>query len=212
MRKNTTLMPIVLIVLSLASAGCSSGGEKGMKTSQSITSTANHLEDGRMQIDKVTASLNKLSSAQAGQDLRPLFKDYSSNVDKLDSIAKQVRKQAEEMRAKGQAYFKDWDAEQAKINNEDIKARSAQRRAEVEQSFARVNADFQTLKDAYQPLMSDLQDIRTALNTDLTPGGVASIKPIANRVANEAIAVKNAIGPVETEFKALGVKMSSSGK
>jgi hypothetical protein len=116
------------------------------------------------------------------------------------------------MRTKGQAYFTEWEAEQAKINSEDIKTRSVQRRAEVEQTFSRINDRSQTLKDAYQPLMSDLKDIRTALNNDLTPGGVAAIKPIVDRVNKEAVAVKVAAGAVENEFKTLGLSMSAAGK
>jgi len=175
-------------------------------------STAGKLEEGRAQIDKVNGSLANLSSAQPGQDLRPLYKDYSSNVDKLDSIAADVRKQADAMQSKGQAYFQEWEAEQAKINNEDIKTRSVQRRAEVEQAFSRINAKSQRLKDAYHPLMSDLKDIRTALNSDLTPGGIAAIKPIADRVAKETVVVKVAAGSVESEFQTLGLNMSAAGK
>ena len=206
------ILPFTLVAISLIGVGCSSGYNKGTKTSESIMSTADQLAQGREQIDKVNASLTNLSNAQPGQDLRPLYKDYSSNVDKLDSIAADVRKQAEAMRSKGQAYFQEWEAEQAKINNEDIKTRSVQRRAEVEQAFSRINDKSQRLKDAYQPLMSDLKDIRTALNNDLTPGGIAAIKPIANRVAKETVVVKAAAGSVESEFQTLGMNMSAAGK
>jgi len=206
------ILPFTLVAISLIGVGCSSGYNKGTKTSESIMSTADHLAQGREQIDNVNASLTNLSNAQPGQDLRPLYKDYSSNVDKLDSIAADVRKQAEAMRSKGQAYFQEWEAEQAKINNEDIKTRSVQRRAEVEQAFSRINDKSQRLKDAYQPLMSDLKDIRTALNNDLTPGGIAAIKPIANRVAKETVVVKAAAGSVESEFQTLGMNMSAAGK
>jgi len=206
------ILPFTLVVISLISVGCSTGYNKGTQASESIMSTAGKLEEGRAQIDKVNGSLANLSSAQPGQDLRPLYKDYSSNVDKLDSIAAGVRKQAEEMRTNGQAYFTEWEAEQAKINNEDIKTRSVQRRAEVEQTFSRISDKSQRLKDAYQPLMSDLKDIRMALNNDLTPGGVAAIKPIADRVNKEAVAVKVAAGAVENEFKTLGLSMSAAGK
>jgi hypothetical protein len=82
----------------------------------------------------------------------------------------------------------------------------------VEQSFQRLNEKTQTLKNAYQPMMSDLQDIRTALNNDLTAGGVTAIRPIADRVAREATSVKDAAASVAAEYQALGVKMSSSGK
>jgi DNA repair exonuclease SbcCD ATPase subunit len=196
------------LLAALLLAGCSSGYKQGAKTSESVMSAAQKIEDGRTQLDKVTASLDKLVNAQ-NQNLAPLFKDYSSNVDKLDAIAKDVKKQADAMRSKGQAYFKEWDAELAEINNEDIKARSAERRTAVEQSFQRLSDASQKLKAEYQPLMSDLQDIRTALNNDLTPAGIQSIKPIAERVMGEAARAKDAAGQVSAEFKALGVKMSS---
>ncbi len=60
--------------------------------------------------------------------------------------------------------------------------------------------------------MSDLKDIRTALNSDLTPGGIAAIKPIADRVAKETVVVKVAAGSVESEFQTLGLNMSAAGK
>jgi Protein of unknown function (DUF2959) len=207
---RTSLM--ITLGLALGLAGCSSGYKAGTKTSESIMAAAQRLEDGRTQIDVTRASLLKLVSASPGADLRPLFKDYSSNVDKLDAIAKDVKKQADEMKAKGQAYFKEWDAELAKINNEDIRKRSAERRAAVEKSFQNIRDKQQVLAAEYKPLMSDFQDIRTALNNDLTAGGIASIKPIADRTAGEAIRVKDAAASLSAEFKALGVKMSASGK
>lgn len=207
MTRHFRFATLSLLVTVVGAAGCSSGYKQGSKTSESVMTASQAIEDGRAQIDKVTASLNKLVNAQ-NQDLRPLFKDYSSNVDKLDSIAKDVKKRAEEMKSKGQAYFKEWDAELAKINNEDIKTRSADRRTDVEQSFQRLSDASQKLKSVYQPLMSDLQDIRTALNNDLTPAGVQNIKPIAERVISEAAQVKDAAGQVSAEFSALGVKMA----
>jgi DNA repair exonuclease SbcCD ATPase subunit len=197
-----------VVLAALVLSGCSSGYKQGAKASESVMSAAQKIEDGRAQLDKVTTSLDKLVNAQ-NQNLAPLFKEYSSNVDKLDAIAKDVKKQADAMRSKGQEYFKEWDAELAKINNEDIKTRSAERRTAVEQSFQRLSDASQRLKAEYQPLMSDLQDIRTALNNDLTPSGIQSIKPIAERVMGEAARAKHAAGQVSAEFKALGVQMSS---
>jgi hypothetical protein len=212
MQRSTPILLLSLVAIAFLSAGCSSGGGKGMKTSDSILDTAKRLDDGRTQIDRVVASLNRLTTAQPNDDLRPLFRDYSSDVDKLDSIAQNVKRQADQMRSRGQTYFQQWNAELANINNEDIRSQSAQRRQDVESSFARISEHSQSLRDSYRPLMSDLQDIRTALNADLTPGGIASIRPIAERVANEAAAVKNAAGSIEAEFRSLGVQMSAAGR
>jgi hypothetical protein len=110
------LGPLAIVTLIVTSQGCSSssGYKAGAKTSESVMASAKQLDEGSAQIDKVGASLNKLMNASPTTNLRPLFKEYSSNVDKLDAMAKHAKKQAEDMRAKGQTYFKDWDAELAK--------------------------------------------------------------------------------------------------
>ena len=60
------ILPFTLVVISLTSVGCSTGYNKGTKASESIMSTADKLEEGRAQIDKVNGSLPNLSSAQPG--------------------------------------------------------------------------------------------------------------------------------------------------
>jgi hypothetical protein len=214
MKTILTTIAAAALTMALGPQGCSSssGYKEGAKTSERVMTVSRTLEDASAQVGKVEASLSKLTSASAGANLQPLFKDYSSNLDRLDAMANDARKRADEMRAKGASYFKEWDAELAQIHNEDIKSRSAQRRTEVEQAFQRVSDKSQTLRDAYRPLMSDLQDIRTALNNDLTTGGVSSIKPVAQRVAGEADSVKKAIAALAAEYESLGARMSPSGK
>jgi len=208
----STLRSFALVTtLAVALVGCSSGYKAGTKTSDSIQGTASQIDGVAGRIDATVASLNKLTSAPAGADLRPLYKDYVSKVDALDEGAKDAKKRAEQMKAKGDAYFNEWDKQIAEMNNEEIRTQSAARRAEVKSSFQNIRTKSQTVADTYKPLMSDLQDIKTALNNDLTPGGISSIQPIADRVASQATKVKSAAADLAAEFKAVGVKMSPKG-
>jgi len=210
--KSVIQMSVAAIALGLLLGGCSSSNKSSASTSESIMSTAQKIDSGGSKIDATVASLNSLTSAAPGTDLRPLFKKYKETVEDLESTAKDVKARADGMKAKGQAYFAEWDKQVATMNNEDIKARSAERRAAVETSFANIKNHYQELTTAYHPMMSDLKDIQTALQTDLTSGGIKAIKPIADRIAGEATKVKEAAGKLSQEFKALGVQMSPKGK
>ena len=73
-------------------------------------------------------------------DIKPQFKKCSSEIGKLESLADDVNGHAAAMQEQGAAYFRKWDVELATIKNEDILARSSDRKNAVSAQFARVRA------------------------------------------------------------------------
>ena len=210
--KRTNFSPLILssavVGLLLVVGGCASPGyEKGAQTASGLKASAERIEAARTKVDELLASLNDLSTEPAA-DLRPQYTRFSAAVDEADSMAKSVAKSAEDMSAKGQAYFEEWDKELATIKNEDIKSRSQQRKEAVSASFENVEAGFQLVRATFQPYMSDLKDIQAALKIDLTPAGLESVKPVIAKANQDVVPLKNAVGKLVAEFKSLGVAMS----
>ena len=58
--------------------------------------------------------------------------------------------------------------------------------------------------------MSDIKDIRTSLATDLTAGGLASIKSTANKANENVTPLRESLTNLEADFKALGIALSSA--
>jgi hypothetical protein len=62
-----------------------------------------------------------------------------------------------------------------------------------------------------EPLISYLQDIRTALSTDLTVGGIRSVKTLADNASQNAQKVQTALARLSDELYESGARMSSIG-
>ena len=212
---NTTKRNLLLANLALAAAvglaaGCASKGyEQGAATGQALQATAARINQGNASIDAVTTALNNLVNNPSG-DLVPRYKAYTDAVAKLRDLALDVKDKAAAMQSKGQSFFAAWDQQLAQIKNEDIRERSADRKKEVQKEFSDINTSYQKARDKFKPFMSNLEDIQTYLGSDLTVGGVQSIKKTADKVNDQAASVKDAITELSKEFQEMGVAMSNA--
>lgn len=204
----------VFAAVTVFSAGCSSSPSSSKnynragKASTSLQDTAVSIDKGEVQIDAVLVALSDLVN-NPGSDLKPQFKQFESSVDKLSSLAKEVREQAAAMQEKGAAYFQQWDADLATIQDEDIRSRSTARKNAVAARFDRVRSSYATTNATFAPFMSRLTDVRTALTTDLTSGGLSSIRSAADQADTDAVPLREALRQLSADFKSLGLSMSS---
>jgi hypothetical protein len=205
----TSNLALALLLATLA--GCASGNyQKGGSAASGLTESANRIELAKGKIDVAVTALNALvSGGQA--DLVPQFKTFTTAVKDLESSAKDVSSKVESMRGAGSEYFKAWDEQLATIQNEDIKSRSAARKAEMQKKFTDIKGAYIETADTFRPFMATLKDIQTALSTDLTTGGIAAIKGVAATATKESGAVKVALDKLAAQFKDLGVAMSATG-
>ena len=133
MKKLTPLITLVAVVVLIA--GCAtSGHDRADRAATSLNKAAQDIDKGSVQLDAVLAALSDLVS-NPGTNIEPQFKKFSTSVSKLESLADDVSGHATAMQAQGAAYFHKWDGELAKIQNEDIHARSMERKNAVAARF-----------------------------------------------------------------------------
>jgi len=200
-----------LAVLTVFSAGCasSSSRDKAGKTSTSLHEAAVNIDKGEVQIDAALLALSDLVNTP-NPNIKPQFNEFESSVEKLEALSKDVSKQALAMQSQGAAYFQQWDADLAKIRNEDIRSRSAERKNVVAARFERVRTSYVEAKDAFVPFMSRLTDVRTALSVDLTGEGLASVKAVANKAKSDAVPLREALRQLSSDFRSLGLSLAPS--
>jgi outer membrane murein-binding lipoprotein Lpp len=207
--KHTLSASVAVAVLLMTGCASKTGYDKADHTSTSVEKTAQKIHRGNAQIDAVLFAMSSLVNSPA-TDIKPQFEKFDSSVEKLESLSNDVNEQAASMQVKGADYFRNWDMELAKIQNEDIRERSTDRKAAVAARFDRVRQSYVRTKAAFIPFMSDLKDIRTALATDLTAGGLASIKGTANKANSNVTPLRESLSELEADFKALGISLSST--
>ncbi|MCO5051032.1 MAG: DUF2959 family protein [Verrucomicrobiae bacterium] len=212
--KIMTLKPFLQNVLAVwlvaALAGCATDNyKKGDRTASDLMDAANSIATGQTKIDTVLSSLSELVNNPQG-DLSGDFKKFTAAVKSLESTAADVRKQVEGMRKDGNTYFQRWDQQLAAIQNEDIKNRSAARRAEMQQKFIEVKSGYTEAKQAFDPFMQDLKDIQIALSTDLTAGGLAAIKDVTDKTTRDGHTLQDSAQKLVNHFRNLGVELSAT--
>jgi hypothetical protein len=191
-------------------AGCAATGyEKAGSTSTSLQEAAQGIDNTLAPIDAVVTALSNLVN-QPGSDITPQFQKFGAAVSTLESLANEVISRTAAMQVQGAAYFQKWDEELAKIQNVEIQNRSMDRKNAVAERFERVRGGYVQTTAAFAPFMSDLKDIRTALATDLTAGGLASVKGLATKAQEKVWPLRESLVRLSAEFKNLGVSLSAT--
>jgi len=196
--RNYSLAIFTTILLSTVSflSGCATTGmDRSTKTSNSIREVDSEIRKMIVQIDVTAASLDALV-APGQPDLKKSFDKYSDNLAKLDSEGKKVTKRIEEMKARSNEYFTEWEKEGDTFTNPEIRELSAERRIKLAESYARVPAAGAGIRGTYHAYLTDLKEIQKYLSTDLTPKGIEGIAPVAAKSVQDLDALKASLTPV----------------
>lgn len=166
------------IAIASSLGGCSTPGQRIDATNTSMAETGRSLNSGAAQVDDVVTHLNALG---ATPDLRTTFKDYCDSLALLEKDAKRVRDRWATLKARADEYERNWERELEKIEGEEARTISEARRETFRNRLAGLRDAMESLKDSYDPFVTELSDVRVLLANDLTRGGIASIEPLRDR-------------------------------
>ena len=204
--KQHIWIPTLLAILAIT-AGCGSHGySRADRAADSVQNAAARVDLGASQMAVALATLSDLVD-NPGADLRPQFGKFNSAAKILASLSRDIAAKSDAMQKKGTVYFQKWDEELARIQNEDIRSRSAARKMEVEMGFQRVQANYQATAGLLSPFISRLSDIRTALSADLTPAGLEAVRGLVSAARTEGLSVQQSLQNLSTDFKSLGTSL-----
>ena len=103
-----------------------------------------------------------------------------------------------------------WETDLSKIQNNSIETRSRDRMVDLSKRFAAANDGYNRSTADSAPLISNLSDIRTALATDLTDGGIDSLKGLQKQINRDGKALKEQLVDLSADCKALAIALSTS--
>ena len=194
--------------------GCSSDNSEGAKTQESqkagvsLKATRQELVKSKAEVNQAIAALDKLA---AGGNLPESYKQYSTAVTNVEAAGTRARTRAQEMRANGRAYVTKWEQETEQVSSPELRAGAAARRQGIKEHYEEIVTAGQAVRDAYQPFLKDLQDIRRALASDLTPAGIESAKLAMDKSKTEGETLNEKIDVVIAKLDEVAGGMSSSG-
>lgn len=194
--RSLALVAICLLATASFLGGCAKTGmQRSVKASNSIEEVDSAMRKMVTQIDTTAASLDAVVSP--GQpELKKAFNSYSDNVNDLEKSGEKVLKYMAEMKTNTKEYFAEWQKDGDTYANPRLRELSEERRNKLADIYAQVPAANEGVQESYAAYVSDLKEIQMYLSNDLTPSGVSSVTPIAQRSVRDLDNLKASLRPV----------------
>lgn len=103
---------------------------------------------------------------QSKQCSPQIVSNLSAEVHRLQVESIQVRARSQAMQARGDAYFERWHENIARVKDPQIRALAEARRPELEESFRKIKTLSLEGREAFNPFLSDLRQLRNALEKE----------------------------------------------
>ena len=208
--KMYRLLVISIAIALITMVGCAKTFKEGSKTAESIQNVEREARVGQEHVNSTIAALDDMFNNKEG-DLKEQFKKYSKSIDKLDSQAKRVKKRADTMASAKADYLEQWDTEMVAIESKTIRETGEQRRKNVEGMFNTVKSEMDAAGKVFDPFMSKLNDIRTAMNMDLNRNGLDAMRPVADQAKADAMIINKRLDGAISTLSNAATALSSSG-
>jgi flagellar biosynthesis chaperone FliJ len=164
----------------------------------SVKEAREQLQNTRTDLQATVGALNDLQK-QSG-DLRPAYEKFSASIEKTRNSAGLAAKLGETMSTDSKNYFDAWLSEINGISNPDIRKVSTKRLDTVKKQYDEAVKEVKRVAPLFTPMMSDLEDLKSALGMDLTPAGLkAHSKAVGN--TNKSLAAFQK--PIDKSLEAL---------
>jgi len=208
---NAIFTTTVIIGSSLLVSSCSSTGmERSEKAGTSMDNVQKDINEAVAQVTITDTSLQDL--VMPGQsNVKKAFEKYSDNVSKMEKDGERLQGHIEKMHDQGKDYFEEWRTQGNAYANPEIAALSDQRRADLTAVFAEISSSSVGIKGNLKTYMSDIKEIQTYLSNDLTPKGVESISPVAQKAIADGDSLKTAVNPVLTALENAKAELKTGG-
>jgi len=180
----------------------------GCESSPDAKETVDSMNTFGVQVAKVKDSIDHTLKALEDvvgtepSDIRTNFDAYQKSVAALDKQANVVRKRAEEMKALGDEFFKEWETPESM---------TPERRSQLNASYAKIKSDMTMAKEQFTPFQKSLKDIESYLKLDLSPTGINSMGELVKKAKHDGGQVKSHIDAVLVQLNSVRGMISTKG-
>ncbi|MDF1614892.1 DUF2959 family protein [Desulfurivibrio dismutans] len=190
---KAVLSSVVLFGAIIYLSGCATiGMDRAKKTTDTMQALENDYQQASLQIDATNAALRNLV-LPTQIDTRKAYNVYTTEVKKMEALGTRLNRHADEMQSQRDAYFEKWETS---YDSAEIQELSEQRRVEMRAAYEKIPEASIGVKGALQSYLNDIREIQRYLSNDLTPQGIDSIRPTADRAVKDGDRLQESIKSV----------------
>jgi septal ring factor EnvC (AmiA/AmiB activator) len=173
-------------------------GDRAKETKARIDSTRSEVAKIRNQVGVTLEELNRLKKDNV--DLRTQLQKYEQELVNMETQAGVARDRVISMESKGMAYFQAWEDEIASLSNKDIRDQAQSRYNKRVKSYNKIIKAMTEARDQLKPFMSDLNDVKKLLGSELSRESVKSASNLIRQANWHGEDVVESLKDVEGEL------------
>jgi len=207
---NANLSPILVRILVILTFGltCSSMTIRAAEGPLTGAAAQARMEAARDEVANVRSNifltLVELDRVRGETDpQRPRFQAFTNQLAVMEGLCKAFAKHAEEMKQRGAAYFTDWEARTAAIQNPEARQKALKGYDERKESYDAINRFMQDARHNCLSFIDDLTNIKTILVGEHDPKSIARAKDLFMHANWRCIDTQRALMGMEEEFDRL---------
>jgi len=179
------------------------------KTGAGIAEFRDEVVNIKKAVDSAMVALDKVVTT-AAEDPRKAYKEFDKAVPRVTDAANKARKRADDMKARGQAYFKDWERDLESVKSQEIRNLALERKAKLQATFDNIKATVEPAKEQFNSWMADLTDLHKYLGNDLTIEGIDAAKKLIAKTKTGGQGVQQSLDNVIAELNTIVATITAS--
>jgi septal ring factor EnvC (AmiA/AmiB activator) len=189
-----------------ASLRAAESGDRAKETKARIDSTRSEVAKIRNQVGVTLEELHRLKKDNV--DLRAQLQKYEQELVNMETQAGVARDRVISMESKGMAYFQAWEDEIASISNKDIRDQAQSRYNKRVKSYNKIIKAMTEARDQLKPFMSDLNDVKKLLGSELSRESVKSASSLIRQASWHGEDVVESLKDVEGELDRVSAELA----
>ncbi len=190
-----------LLAASSALSARSQAAEAKPTVTMGLVQFDNEISTLRSHLSGTMAALADVKAA-AGQnaDLAKPYASFTRSFQALQFQTEKVRQYGMAVKARAKEHWEVWQKDLTAMQNPNLREKAQNRYTATSKQFDKIVERVETAKEAFAPLMADLNDINTYLKTDLSKDAVSSLSGNIWKMGNAARSVDGKLADVSEEI------------
>jgi chromosome segregation ATPase len=211
MRAKLQLVVLNGLGLAVLAAGLARGAEPPKAAEAKAKLEAARAEIGLLRTN-IVLTLEQLDQVRSAKDQQGQFERFAAQLTNLEAQVKVVRARAQTMKERGDKYFAEWEARTVALQDPQARQWAQSRYAERKKSYDRMVKELQQARTDFQPMLAELNQIKTLLENHRDAASIAAAKEHFTRANWHCVDVQRSLMQVEAEFTFLAADFAVNEK
>jgi hypothetical protein len=199
----------LLAAVAIALAGCATqdAAPNAPRAGGGIAEYRQIVDEARSAMGAALRSLDRVS-AQTNHCPPRVLAGFSKELQRLEVESIRLRARSQAMQARGDAYFENWHENLARVTDPKVRELAAQRRPELQRSFANIKRSSEDTRQTFKQFLSGLRKLQTALENDPDAVATDATRDLMRSTRDLGGQVDQGIAAVGAELKAMSAMLT----